>query len=137
MILLGFLSREVSLKYHRSIMIFTFSLQGTSFFILFYFVFDSFLMFKIKITINQLTDIECPNLGSQFGHSMPAVRAISAHHLFSRCSSLVLWVPVWWAQIDRLTGCARVYAFVFHRTWFGEAIGDVARYVSVLKSLFQ
>ena len=30
-----------------------------------------------------------------------------------------------------------VYAFVFHRTWFGEAIGDVARYVSVLKSLFQ
>ena len=30
-----------------------------------------------------------------------------------------------------------VYAFIFHRTWFGEAIGDVARYVSVLKSLFQ
>lgn len=90
MILLGFLSREVSLKYHRSIMIFTFSLQGTSLFILFYFVFDSFLMFKIKITINQLTGIECPNLGSQFGHSMPTVRAISAHYLFSRCPPLVL-----------------------------------------------
>ena len=45
---------------------------------------------KIKITINQLTGIECPNSGSQFGHSMPAVRAISAHHLFSRCPLLGL-----------------------------------------------
>ena len=26
---------------------------------------------------------------------------------------------------------------VFHRTWFGEAIGDEARYVSVFESLFQ
>lgn len=76
MILLGFRAE----KYHKSIMIFTFSLQGTSFFILFLFVFDSFLMFKIKITINQLTGIECPNLGSQFGYSMPAVRAISARY---------------------------------------------------------
>ena len=27
--------------------------------------------------------------------------------------------------------------FVFHRTWFGEAIGDEARNVSVFESLFQ
>lgn len=26
---------------------------------------------------------------------------------------------------------------VFHRTWFGEAIGDEARNVSVFESLFQ
>ena len=85
-------------------MIFTFSLQGTSFFIRFLFVFYSFLMFKFKITINQVTGIECPNLGSQFGHSTPTVRAVSARYLFSRCPSLGLWVPVWWAQADRLTG---------------------------------
>lgn len=95
MILLGFRAE----KYHKSIMIFTFSLQGTSFFILFLFFFYSFLMFKIKITINQLTGIECPNLGS--------IWVLDARSTGNQCPLLVLSMPTTWSLSARLMGTDR------------------------------
>ena len=45
---------------------------------------------------------KCPKSTGNFGHSMPAIRASSAHHLFCRCPTLGPWVTTWWAQTDRL-----------------------------------
>ena len=45
---------------------------------------------------------KCPKIIKRFGHSIPTVRATSAHYLVCRCPTLGPRVPTWRAQTDRL-----------------------------------
>ena len=77
-------------------MIFTFSLQGTSIFILFYFVFNVLIQ-----NYNQSSHL----------HRVPKFRlsiwVLDAHGTGSQCPSLVLSMPITWSLSARLMGAER------------------------------